>query len=301
MIIPDKLKPGDTVCMLSPSGKIQSEYLDGAEARLREWGLNVYRSEHCAGENGRFSGTVAERLADLEEALFNPAVKALFCSRGGYGAVHLLSYLSESEILKHPKWIIGYSDITALHMVWNRAGVASLHAPMARHLTEEPAADAATQALERLLFEGSAAYDTRPHLLNRAGYAEGTVVGGNFSVLSGLRGTPYDFSWKETILFLEDIGERAYHIERMLYNLKLGGVLSRISGLIIGKFTDCPEDVLLGRTVYETVAEMVKEYRYPVLFDFPVGHVKDNVPLVVGRKASLEVNEKGGRLDFSAF
>lgn len=301
MTIPNKLKPGDTVCLLSPSGKIEPEFLTGAELRLRNWGLNIIQSKHCASQYGRFSGTIKERLSDLQFALSSSNIKAIFCSRGGYGAIHLLPYLQDKIIENNPKWIIGYSDITALHMVWNRAGIASLHAPMARHLTEEPDKDPAIVSLKRLLFEGSASYQTQGYPLNKSGKGEGLVIGGNLSVLCGLRGTPYDYSWKNTILFIEDIGERAYHIERMLYNLKLGGVLSELSGLIIGQFTDCPEDPQLGHTLYQSIAKLVEEYDYPVLFNFPTGHVKENMPLPIGLQATLTVTAEGGTLLFRPF
>lgn len=301
MTIPDKLKPGDTVCLLSPSGKIEPEFLTGAELRLRNWGLNIIQSKHCASQYGRFSGTIKERLSDLQFALSSSNIKAIFCSRGGYGAIHLLPYLQDKIIENNPKWIIGYSDITALHMVWNRAGIVSLHAPMARHLTEEPDKDPAIVALKQVLFEGFASYPTQGYPLNKSGKGEGLVIGGNLSVLCGLRGTPYDYSWKNTILFIEDIGERAYHIERMLYNLKLGGVLSELSGLIIGQFTDCPEDPQLGHTLYQSIAKLVEEYDYPVLFNFPTGHVKENMPLPIGLQATLTVTAEGGTLLFRPF
>lgn len=301
MIIPDKLKPGDSVFLLSPSGKIQSEFLEGAVLKLRNWGLNVILSEHCSGKCGRFSGTIKERLSDIQHALSSPSVKAIFCSRGGYGAIHLLPYLHNEIIKNNPKWIIGYSDITALHMAWNRAGIISLHAPMARHLTEEPEKDIATVALKRLLFEGSALYNIPRHPLNRQGKGEGKIVGGNLSVLCGLRGTPYDYSWENSILFIEDIGEKAYHVERMLYNLKLGGILSELSGLIVGQFTDCPEDSQLGHTLYQAIKELTQEYDYPVLFNFPIGHVKENMPLPIGIDATLTVTNEKGTLELRPF
>ena len=299
MTIPDKLKAGDQVVLLSPSGKIQPELLDGAEQRLRGWGLNVIRSPHCAGSYGRFSGSVQERLSDIRAALSDPSVKALFCSRGGYGAIHLLPCLDEPAIQARPKWLIGYSDITALHALWNRWGIVSLHAPMARHLSEEPAQDRATESLKQLLFGENVSYDLPPHPANKPGNGTGKLVGGNLSVLYGLRGTPYEYPWEKAILFIEDIGERAYHIERMLYNLKLGGILDKLSGLIVGQFTDCPEAPQWGHTLYQAVAELTREYGYPVLYNFPTGHVKENLPLPIGMEATLTVTAEGeGKLTF---
>lgn len=293
MIIPPSLSPGDRVMIISPSGKIENAFIAGAETYLRDWGLNPVRSRHCLCESGRFSGTMEERLADLRDALLDDSVKAILCSRGGYGAIQLLEKMNSSWVTDHPKWLIGYSDITLLHAYFSKCGICSIHGPMTRHFCEAMPDDEPVMQLKDLLFGGKPHITASSHPLNREGRCRGRIFGGNLSVLYGLRGTPFDIEPEGTVLFLEDIGERPYHLERMFYNLRLGGILSRLSGLIIGQFTEYSEDQSLGETVYEMIARMVNDYDYPVCFDFPVGHVQSNFPLIVGKDAGLIV-EKGG-------
>lgn len=247
LIIPPYLYEGDKVVILSPSGKIDKSFLKGAVKRLASWGLQPVLSRHAGSSNGVYAGTVSQRLEDLQEAMDDPNTRAILCSRGGYGAVHLVGKLDFSRFRESPKWLIGFSDITALHNLWQKEGFASLHAPMARHLTVEPEDDFCTQALRNILTgaaatpEGSFSYTCDAHKINRRGTAEGILRGGNFAVFNGLRGTPYDIPTDGTVLFIEDVGERPHAIERMMYNLKLGGVLERLSGLVIGQFTEYEE------------------------------------------------------------
>ena len=304
LIIPPYLHEGDKVVILSPSGKIDKSFLKGAVKRLASWGLQPVLSHHAGSSNGVYAGTVSQRLEDLQEAMDDPNTRAILCSRGGYGAVHLVGKLDFSRFRESPKWLIGFSDITALHNLWQKEGFASLHAPMARHLTVEPEDDFCTQALRDILTgaaatpEGSFSYTCDAHKLNRRGTAEGILRGGNFAVFNGLRGTPYDIPTDGTVLFIEDVGERPHAIERMMYNLKLGGVLERLSGLVIGQFTEYEEKKQLGKELYGALADLVKEYDYPVCFNFPVGHVTMNLPLVCGAPVQLDVDKKGVRLTF---
>lgn len=289
---PPFLEKGDKVLILSPSGKIDKSFLLGARKRLESWGLKVVMGKHAAGSSGRFAGTVKQRLTDFQRALDDEKIKAILCSRGGYGTVHLIDKLDFTSFKEHPKWLFGYSDITLLHEVFQYHGFASVHSPMARHLAVEPEDDLCTQAFKDLLFGQLPHYTCEGHPLNRKGKATGTLRGGNLSVLYGLRGTKYDFPAKSTVLFIEDIGERPYHVDRMMNNLKLGGVLENLSGLIVGQFTEYEEDLSLGREVYQLIADAVKEYEYPVCFDFPVGHVKLNYPLICGSRVELNVTKK---------
>lgn len=304
LIIPPYLHEGDKVVILSPSGKIDKSFLKGAVKRLTSWGLHPVLSRHAGSSNGVYAGTVSQRLEDLQEAMDDADTRAILCSRGGYGAVHLVDKLDFSRFRESPKWLIGFSDITALHNLWQKEGFASLHAPMARHLTVEPEDDFCTQALRDILTgaivtpEGSFSYTCDAHKLNRRGTAEGTLRGGNFAVFNGLRGTPYDIPADRTVLFIEDVGERPHAIERMMYNLKLGSVLERLSGLIIGQFTEYEEKKQLGKELYGALADLVKEYDYPVCFNFPVGHVPMNLPLISGAPVRLEVDKKEVRLTF---
>lgn len=304
LIIPPYLHEGDKVVILSPSSKIDKAFLKGAVKRLTSWGLRPVLARHAGSSHGTYAGTVGQRLEDLQAAMDDPDTRAILCSRGGYGAVHLVGKLDFSRFRESPKWLIGFSDITALHNLWQREGFASLHAPMARHLTVEPEDDFCTQALRDILTgaivapEGSFSYTCDAHKLNRRGTAEGTLRGGNFAVFNGLRGTPYDIPADGTVLFIEDVGERPHAIERMMYNLKLGGVLERLSGLIIGQFTEYKEKKQLGKELYGALAELVKEYDYPVCFNFPVGHVPMNLPLINGAPVRLDVDRKGVKLTF---
>lgn len=305
LIFPTHVHKGDRVIILSPSSKIDKSFLKGAKKRLKSWGLEVVMGKHAAGANGTYSGGIKQRLNDLQDALDDDKAKIILCSRGGYGAVHLVGQLDFTRFRKHPKWLIGFSDITALHNVFQQNGFASLHAPMARHLTVEPEDDFCTQALKNILFgdvlqrEENFGYICPAHKLNHKGSGRGILRGGNLSVFYGLRGTPYDIPAEGTILFIEDVGERPHAVERMVYNLKLGGVLEKLSGLIIGQFTEYEENNSLGKNLYGALADIVKEYDYPICFGFPVGHVTMNVPMINGAEVTLEVGKKEVKLSFN--
>ncbi len=292
MIQPSPLQQGDKVAIVSPSGAVDEQYVEGASQLLNSWGVQVELSPNALGQYGRFSASDAHRLADLEWALYDDQIKAVFCSRGGYGAVRLLSHLDRERTAQHPKWLIGYSDITLLHAHMFHSGIVSLHAPMARHLAEAAPDEGVTAYLRQTLFGEATPLSLPPHLLNRVGEGEGRVVGGNLSVLYGLRGTPYEPNYKGNILFIEDIAEAPYHIERMVYGLKLGGVLAELSGLVVGHFTRCNEDEGLGYTIYKMIRSLVSEYNYPLCFAFPVGHDPLNYPLLHGHEAVLNVSNQ---------
>ena len=304
LIYPPRLREGDRVIILSPSSKIDKAFLRGAVRRLQSWGLEPVLAPHAGSSHGTYAGTMAQRLRDFQEALDDPQARAILCSRGGYGAVHLVDKLDFTRFRRQPKWLIGFSDITALHNVFQHEGFASLHAPMARHLTVEPDDDPAMLALRGFLFghypEGRQDFGVacEAHRLNHRGTARGILRGGNLSVFYGLRGTPWDIPAEGTLLFLEDVGERPHAVERMMYNLKLGGVLERLCGLIIGQFTEYEENRSLGKPLYEALADVLKPYGIPVCFGFPVGHVTRNMPLPCGAEAVLEVGKKEVTLSF---
>lgn len=295
---PPYLQKGDKVMIISPSSKIDKHFLKGAKKRLESWGLKVAVSKHAGGSSGRFAGTIRQRLKDLQDAMDDPKVKAIFCSRGGYGAVHLIDKIDFTAFYEHPKWLLGFSDITALHYLFQKHGYASLHSLMARHLTVEPEDEACSLYLKEILFGNLPVYTCERHKLNRQGSAEGILRGGNLAVAYGLRGTPYDIPAEGTVLFIEDVSERPHAVERMVYNLKLGGVLEKLSGLIVGQFTEYEEDCSLGKELYAALADLVKEYDFPVCFNFPVGHVTHNLPLIEGAKVELIVGKKSVELKF---
>lgn len=305
LTFPPYVHEGDRAIILSPSSKIDKSFLKGAKKRLKSWGLEVVMGKHAGSTHGTYAGTIRQRLKDLQEAMDDEKAKVILCSRGGYGAVHLVEQLDFTKFRQHPKWLVGFSDITALHNVFQQHGFASLHAPMARHLTVEPEDDFCTQALKDILFgnklqeEDTFSYICPAHKLNHKGEGTGILRGGNLSVFYGLRGTPYDIPAEGTVLFIEDIGERPHAVERMMYNLKLGGVLDKLSGLIIGRFTEYEENMSLGKDLYGALADLVKEYDYPICFGFPVGHVTMNVPMINGARVTLKVAKKEVKLSFN--
>lgn len=290
--MPSFLKPGDQIRIVSPSGAIDPAFIDGAKKTLTSWGLNATEGEFARNVYGRFAGTKEQRAADLQAALDNPNVHAILCSRGGYGVAQIIDKLDFTKFKANPKWLIGFSDITILHNAISNLNIASIHGIMAKHITELPADSDQIQQLKNILFGTLPTYQMPAHTLNRIGSAKGKLIGGNLSVLAGMIGTPFDLPYEENILFLEDIAEKPYHIDRMMQQLRLSGALSKISGLIVGQFSDCDEDPLMKMSIAEIIFDAVKTYNYPVCFNFPAGHVDYNLPLVMGTEVKMEVGEK---------
>ena len=297
---PPFLLKGDKVTVISPSSIIEPEILKGGIQSLKAWGLKVSKGRFVSAKYGNFSGTVQQRLGDLQRAMDDPDCKAIFCSRGGYGANNLLGMMDFTKFRQCPKWLIGFSDITALHCRIQSEGFASLHAPMLKHLLEEGKEDFCNKAIHDILFGVNAQqrYQCEGNPLNHTGKAEGVIRGGNMAVWHGLIGTPYDINPKGTILFVEDVGEKPHAIERMFYNLQLSGFLDELSGLIICQFTEFEEHKQLGKELYPALADMLKEYYYPICFGFPVGHVPMNLPIIEGAKVELKVGKKEVMLKF---
>ena len=315
-----------TIHILSPSGAIAPDLIDRAAERLRLFGYRVSVAPHAYRAYGRFAGTPAERIADLADALANPAIDAILCARGGYGLQQILPALDNlgapanlpicgesgglgcfdddrvvsrcnpSTERERAPIIIGFSDITALHQWCGLHGRPSLHALMCKHLAELPLDSEPVQLWHQALQGEPLCYTLPAHPLNRAGQITGRLIGGNLSVLYGLQGTPYSLARlldaepdTPAILFIEDIAERHYHIDRMMQNLRMSGVLSRIAGLVVGQFSDCDDDPSMNCSVAETILRATDGYDYPVLFDFPAGHVERNLPLWFNAPCSLSV------------
>ena len=277
--------------IISPSGVIDPSYIDGAINRLRAWGYIVSEGAHARDAWGRFAGTDDDRLSDLVMALQDPSVDAILCSRGGYGLQRIID-----RIPPVTKPVIGFSDITALHQAAGLAQQPSLHGIMCKHIATLPEESEEIQLFRQALAGEPLEYRLPNHPLNRFGEAYAPIVGGNLSVLYGLQGTPFGlskFSYQFPILLIEDIGERHYHIDRMMRNLRMSGVLAHLSGLIVGQFTDCEDDPLMQQTVYETIKEAVADCDYPVIFDAPFGHVAHNLPLWQHRHASIYCGADG--------
>lgn len=311
-MLPPFLKPGDLVAILSPSGTVDSQFIDSAALQLSSWGLTVRVMPHAKSSFGSFAGTPEDRLSDLQAAISDPQVKAILCSRGGYGAIQIVDQLDISSFEVSPKWIIGFSDITVLHSLCTAVGVASVHGVMAKHIATLPSSVPAVKCLRDLLFGKLPSYsfssdDCRvPTLqgdlvnLNRPGSVKGRLVGGNLSLVYALRATPFDIDAysRENILFIEDVSERPYQVDRMINNLRLSGVLENIKGLIVGQFSDYEEDGRMMRTVHQIIRDAVEEYDYPVLFNFPAGHVEDNRPLLMGANVELSVSRDDASVNF---
>ncbi len=291
MIYPAPLKKGDKIAICSPAGKIKPEIVHPAASVLRAQGFRVEIMPHTFGEYGHYSGTADERYADLRAALTDPEVRLVLCSRGGYGMVHLLERLNSLPLADDPKWVAGFSDISALHALLFHKGIASIHSLMCAGI-KRGADDPDIASFLDILAGGRPAHIFDGHPYDRPGLAEGTLLGGNLAVLAELINTPYDILKPDTILFIEDIAEPIYKIERIMYQLKLSGVLSGIRGLIVGQFTDYKPD---GN--YDDMESMIRDmtapYAYPVAFNAPVGHVDHNIPLIESAKVTLKVNPEG--------
>ena len=289
--IPPYLKKGDTIGIVCPSGYMPYEKASTCIEILQQWGYKVVVGKTLGNQFHYFSGTDAERLADMQSMLDNKNVKAILCGRGGYGMSRIIDQLDFTRFLKNPKWLIGFSDITVLHAhVFKQYNIASLHAPMAAAFNEDGSHNVFVQSIRKALQGREANYSVKAHALNRAGKASGKLVGGNLSLLAHLIGSKSSFTTKNKILFLEDVGEYLYNIDRMLIQLKRCGMLDKISGLIIGGFTEIKDTTIpFGSDVFSVINHHVKEYAYPVCFDFPVSHEKNNYALKVGVKHVLNV------------
>ena len=284
----------ERVHIVVPAGRIEPRFLDMAHQRIESWGFHVTEGEHARQPLGRFGGTKRGRADDLNEAFRDPDIRFILCARGGYGMVQIIDQLA---VPTNKAMAIGFSDITALHLMLGLHNIPSIHAAMAKHIAEYSKNHASIDALKDLLLGEPLHYTLPPHPLNRPGKMEARLRGGNLSVLYGLQGTPYALRTDEPcILFLEDVGERPYAIDRMLNNLRLSGVLRNIKGLVVGQFSDYEEDPQMGGTLFERIRMMVEPYNYPVIFNFPAGHVKRNMPLIMNAMCRLEVTDKGATL-----
>lgn len=286
--------------IISPSGAIYNILIDHAIVRLEQWGYSVSVAPHARGRYGRFASTEQERLSDLNDALCQTDTDIILCSRGGYGLQQIADHLRVPE--KRVPLLVGFSDITVLHNILGLHGVPTLHASMCKYIATLPDEHPALQLLQRALQGETMAYSLPPQPHQREGECEGRLIGGNLSVLYGLQGTPYSLNClidkceEPPILFIEDVCERHYHIDRMMQNLRMSGVLARLGGLVVGLFTDCDDDPLMGCTVYETILRAVTEYDFPVMVNLPAGHVEQNVPLRLNTKWHLAVSANGAQL-----
>ncbi|WP_073227387.1 S66 peptidase family protein [Pedobacter caeni] len=302
--IPDYLKAGDTIGITCPAGFITMAEILPSVQLMESWGFRVKIGKTVDRRDFTFGGSDQERMLDLQNMLDDPELKAIMCARGGYGAVRIIDLLNFDRFVEHPKWIIGFSDVTVLHCHLSRKyGIASIHSKMCNSFPSDwtladPVQVETILSIRQALSGNQLKYTAPPVSFNRPGKAEGVLAGGNLSIIETLAGSKSDLKTDGKILFLEDTGEYLYRIDRMFWNLKRTGKLDQLQGLIIGGFKVKPDDPgeEFGRTVYEIVQEKIKEYNYPVCFDFPVGHQKNNFALKCGVKHTFEVNGNGSSL-----
>jgi muramoyltetrapeptide carboxypeptidase len=294
LIQPPILKKGDKIAIIASARKISMSEIQSALAILQSWGLEVVLGKNLFNTDNQFSGTDDERAADLQMALDDDSVKAIVSARGGYGTIRIIDKIDFSKFKKQPKWVIGYSDITVLHSHIHNFGIETLHATMPINFTKN---EEALETLWKSLFGEKLDYNIASHPLNRNGFAEAEIVGGNLSLLYALSGSSSDIDTNEKILFIEDLDEYLYHVDRMMMNLKRSGKLKNLAGLVVGGMSDMKDNTIpFGKTAEEIIIDAVKEYDYPVCFNFPAGHIDRNLALVFGKKMKLDVRENGSFL-----
>ncbi len=295
VIIPPYLKKGDSIGITCPAGIMPFQKMQTCIQTLQDWGFTVKTGETVRSKSlNYFSGTDDERLHDLQMMLDDQSVKAILFGRGGYGTSRIVDDIDFKIFKKSPKWLLGYSDITVLHAhLFSVIRTASMHCNMAAAFNDGGKDTAAVQAI-RLALQGKAAkYSTLPGTFCREGKATGELVGGNLSLLVHLTGTRSAYSYKNKILFIEDVGEYLYGIDRMMVHMERTGVLKQLAGLIVGQFSELKDTLVpFGQEVHALIWDKIKKYRYPVCFDFPVGHVSENYPLKVGVQHTLHVTKK---------
>lgn len=303
LIQPHNLKAGDTVAIVAPSGVLnnRTKEVNQAKELLKSWGLNVVVGEHVFKKANHFAGTDNERAEDFQKALNNPNIKAIWCARGGYGTVRMIDKLDYTKYKLNPKWIIGYSDITAIHNQLNNEGSESIHAMMCTSLTDDLSEIKETlETFKCALFGKSLNYTIEGSSYNKTGSTTAPLVGGNLTLLHTMLGSKTSIDTSGKILFIEEIGEYKYHIDRMLQSLKRAGYFENCKGLIVGDMTKMRKNTTpWGTSIEQLILDVLAEYDFPVLFDFPAGHEDDNRALILGRTIELVVSKDKSTVNFN--
>jgi len=291
------LKKGDKIAITCPAKKLPNPMTD-AITLLQSWGLEVVLGDTVEASFHQFAGDDDFRAADMQRFIDDDSIKAIIAARGGYGTVRMIDKVDFSRFSQNPKWLIGFSDITLLHThLFTNYGAQTIHGQMPVNIPD--ASKHSIDTLRRALFGEELNYEFATHDVNKPGKAKGTIVGGNLSLLVAAAGSVSDLDYNNKVLFIEDVGEYLYSVDRMLRMLDRAGKLKNLAGLVVGGFTDIKDnDIPFGQTVSQIVMEIVKEYNYPVCFDFPAGHIPDNNSLVLGREVGLQVDEKQAKLWF---
>lgn len=294
MKLPAHLRPGDTIAIVCPAGFMPAEKAANCIKTLKKWGYKVIRGKTLGGKSKNyFSGTDEERRADLQQYLDDPSVAAVLCGRGGYGTTRILDDIDWSHFKKKPKWIVGFSDITVLHgFMHEQLKIASIHGPMAGAFNEDNGENRFTLSLKDNLEGKPVFYRAQPHAFNQTGKATAPVIGGNLCLMAHSMGSNAAYETDGKILFLEDTGEQLYNIDRMLLQLKRAGKLRKLKGLVVGGLSDNKDtERPFGKEAYEIIRDMVKEYRYPTCFGFPISHEKENLAITIGKTYTLLVED----------
>ena len=303
LIKPEYLKKGDTVAIVAPSGVLKNynAYILKAKELLKSWELEVVIGENVFNDNGHFAGTDNQRSADFQLALDDKAIKAIWCARGGYGAMRVIDNLNFEKYKENPKWIIGYSDITAIHNDLHNNKSESIHGIMCKSLEKiDVDNNESISLLKKTLFGEKLSYTIEGNNYNIEGNSNGQLIGGNLTLLHCLLGSESSIDTDGKILFIEDLGEYLYHIDRMLISLKRAGYFDNCKGLIVGDFTDMRKNTTpFGRNIKELILDIVREYDFPVSFGFPAGHGEKNYPMILGREINLEVSKQQSTINFT--
>jgi muramoyltetrapeptide carboxypeptidase len=292
------LQKGDLIYITAPAKSVEEEFVINAKTFLEEKGFRVMVSEHCLGQFNYFSGTDEERLADFQFGIDHPDVKAILCARGGYGCIRILDRINWAGFLREPKWLIGFSDVTVFHQRLQRFDLPSIHGTMPLNFKDN--SKEALQTLVDALLDKDYSISCPPTPYNKNGHATGKLVGGNLSILYSLLGTDDEIDFSNTILFIEDLAEHLYHIDRMLYAFSKAGVFNKIKALVIGGMTDMKDTAVpFGQTLEELILAHFTYRSIPIAFNFPAGHIDDNRALKLGTICDLEVSEEKTRLTFT--
>lgn len=297
MKTPPSLQKGDTIAIVATARKNIDDNLKPAIDLLHSWGLEVVIGKSIGLDKDQLAGTDEERAADFQQQLDNPNIKAIWCVRGGYGTVRMIDLLDFKKFKKSPKWIIGFSDVTVIHSYINNLNIATIHGAMP--ITVAKASVESIESLRKSLFGESLNYEIPFDATNRLGNAKGEIVGGNLSILYSLMGSNAQIDCKGKILFIEDLDEYLYHIDRMMMSLKRCGCFDNLNGLIVGTMTKMKDnDIPWGKNANEIIADVTKGYLFPILYNFPAGHFRDNRALIFGKQVSLELNQETSKVTF---
>lgn len=294
MITPSYLQPGDKIIIVSPAGKVNETYILPAVKWLEGRGYRIELGENIFASHFQYAGTDSQRCSDMQKALDDKDAKAIICSRGGYGTVRIINRLDFSTFMNHPKWIIGFSDITIMHACLNNRRVATIHGVMPKYFFDiKGSPNESLITLMKILTGEKVSYTIRGSDYNRPGKISAELTGGNLSIISSMFGTCCELNSKGKILFIEDVDEFLYHADRMMYQLNMSGKLSKLAGLVIGNFTDMKDNESpFGKTIHEIISEAAGNYNYPVCFGFPAGHDEKNLALVFGKKWEIDISKK---------